>query len=310
VNLRSLWSRLRQRHASAPPSVAAAGPYIYQPSRAPLSYDDAVELLAARGLEVRRGQVDDLDEAQLDRVIESLRAQGIGVRDFDVDAQEFQRYVDSAGYLGRYESYYSDNRPEKMLEHFIAYRMLGLSAADRVIDLASEHSPVPEIYSRLSGARCYAQDIQYPAGVHGDRIGGDACAMPIEAGFASAATLTCSLEHFEGDGDTRLVAEVARVLRPGGRLVVAPLYMAEHEVTQTDPLCSAATDVTFDAGCVVCCKPGWGNRHGRYYSPRSLLRRLVEPNRPMLDFTVYRLRNRGELPAGIYLRLFMVCERR
>lgn len=307
MDLRSLLTRFR----GAQPSAASAPlPYIYQPQRAALSYDEAVELLASRGFDVRRGQVEELEEGELDRIAGKLRAAGVVVEDLIVDPREFQQYVDAAGYLDRYKGYYSDNRPEKMLEHFVGLRVLELGAGDSVIDLASEHSPVPEIYSRLSGARCYAQDIQYPAGLNGDRIGGDACAMPLPPAFASAATLTCSLEHFEGDGDTRLFAEVARIMRPGGKLVVAPLYMSDHEATQTDPLCSAAADVPFDAGCVVHCKAGWGNRHGRFYSAESLLRRIVEPNRAVLDFKVLRLRNRAELPSGIYLRQAMVCTRR
>src|SRR5690606_27137344 len=117
---------------------------------------------------------------------------------------------------------YLGNRPEKTLEHYIALTLLDVNADDVFVDIASEHSPVPEIYERLTGAKSYSQDIMYPDGIEGNRIGGDACAMPVADGFASKAALTCSLEHFEGDADTRLFHEMHRVLRPGGKICITP----------------------------------------------------------------------------------------
>lgn len=285
-------------------------PYYYQPTPAPLTYDAAVAVLDKKGYKVRRGQVDDLDEGRLDEITVKLRKSGISVRDFFVDVDDYNEYVANAGYRDAYRDYYCDNRPEKTLEHYLAFKALGLSAKDCFIDVASEHSPMAQIYGTLSGAECYTQDIQYQPGIVGNRIGGDACAMPVADGFATAAALTCSLEHFEADADIRLFDEMSRILKPGGKLVVAPLYMSTVDATQTDPLYSAATDIPFDKGCVVYCKEGWGNRHGRFYSPKSLTKRLIARHRARLRFDVFRLRNHGDLPQGIYLRLFMTCVRR
>ncbi|MEZ5363106.1 MAG: class I SAM-dependent methyltransferase [Bryobacterales bacterium] len=162
---------------------------------------------------------------------------------------------------------------EKTFEHFVAMRLLRLTERDVFVDLASEGSPLPEIAARLSGCRALAQDIMYPAGIRDGKMGGDACAMPVEDGFASAAALTCSLEHFESDADTRLFHELARVLRPGGRVVVVPLYVFREAAAQTDPRYSVSVDVEFDEGVPLYCAEGWGNRHGRFYSPETLVER-------------------------------------
>jgi hypothetical protein len=88
------------------------------------------------------------------------------------------------------------------------------------------------------------------------------------------------------------------------------LYMASAAATQTDPLYSATNDVKFDNGTRVYCKEGWGNRHGRFYSPNTLIERLVTRYSDQFQFNVFRLRNHNALPQGVYLRLFLVCVRR
>ena len=178
------------------------------------------------------------------------------------------------------------------------------------IDLASEHSPVPEIYARLTGATTYSQDIMYPEGIDGNRIGGDACAMPVADGFASAAGLTCSLEHFEEDADARLFVELGRVLRPGGAVCIVPFYVNVEHVIQTDPTIGVPANVVFDQGAPLYCVEGWGNRHGRFYSPQSFVDRVVNRVADKFRFDFYVLRNAADVGPSIYARFAFVATRR
>jgi hypothetical protein len=163
---------------------------------------------------------------------------------------------------------------------------------------------------RIAGARCYAQDIMYASGVQGYQIGGDACEMPVNDRFATAAALTCSLEHFEADSDIGLFAELGRVLAPGGRFSVVPLYLYPELAAQTDPRYSAACAVPFDANALVYCADGWGNRHGRFYDAPSLHTRLLAPFRDIFDFTLFRLHNTAAISPAIYARWALLGERR
>jgi SAM-dependent methyltransferase len=149
----------------------------------------------------------------------------------------------------------------------------------------------------------------YPPGIAEGRIGGDACALPVPDRFASKVALTCSLEHFEGDGDTRLFLELGRVLAPGGRVVVVPLYLYTCPAVQTDPCYSASTDVPFDRGATVFCSKGWANRHGRFYAATSLLERIVEPARRLFDFTVHRIADPAAIDKSIYARFALLARR-
>ena len=133
--------------------------------------------------------------------------------------------------------------------------------------------------------------------------------MPVRDGFASAATLTCSLEHFEGNADTGLFLELARVLKPGGRVVVAPLYLHRHPVTVTDPRYSAAVDVPFDPDTVLYCWD-WHNRHGRIYSAATLKSRLIDPTRAMFDFCVYEILSPRTIDPSVYAQFALVARKR
>jgi SAM-dependent methyltransferase len=57
----------------------------------------------------------------------------------------------------------------------------------------------------------------------------DATALPYEAESFDAAYSASVIEHIPGDGDTAAMAELARVLRPGGLLALTFPFRPEHE---------------------------------------------------------------------------------
>jgi SAM-dependent methyltransferase len=241
-------------------------------------------------------------------VVDGLRARGISVEELRLDVAEVRAFVERAGYASRHKDYYSWNRAEKSLEHFIAAKLLGLGHADLYIDVASEHSVVPDIYHELFGSTTYRQDLSYPPGLHGDRIGGDAAAMPVEAGFATAMGLHCSFEHFEGDADIRFVREASRVLRPGGRVCIVPLYLHSHYAALTDPTIPDSDAVFFEEDALVHLRTGWGNRHGRFYDPDHLDTR-IRRNLGELRFRVFHVTNADAVDPSCYVRFAALIEK-
>jgi len=281
--------------------------YVYQPALGDLSFDEAVDALHRKGYSTVLGGVDGESPHIVAEVKARLRGCGITVEDYSIDVASFQNYLLQAQYSERYPSYYAVNLLEKHVEHFVTLDLLALNAGDVFIDIASEDSPVPDIFERVSRARTYAQDIQYKNGIHGRKIGGDACAMPLQDQSITKAALTCSLEHFERDGDSRVLAELARILKSGGIVVVAPLYLSVNDATQTDSLYSAHVDVPFDPGTILHCARDWKNRHGSVLfarnleatPPRSAFRQSSVPSPVPPKFCQY--------PDA---RLFEVCPRR
>jgi SAM-dependent methyltransferase len=243
------------------------------------------------------------------RVLDGLAQERFEVREWKIDVDAYRAFCASAGYARRYPWYFAANRAEKALEHFLVAQLLELEHGDVYVDVASQSSPAPEIYRALFGCRAFRQDLAYRAGVRGDRIGGSAADMPVPDGFASALGLHCSFEHFEGDADSRFIAEAGRVLRAGGRLAIAPLYLHDHRAVLSHPAVGAGQDVPFDEGAVVHLAPGWGNRHGRFYDPVQLARR-VRDHLGAMTMVVYHVPNAAEADPSCYLRFAALITKR
>lgn len=283
--------------------------YVYQPAARATDFPSAVKALRDSGRRVVESGIDNASPGRVQRILELGAQAGLPFTATPIDVPAYRQYVERAGYRGKYSDYYAGNQVEKSLEHFVGLTLLGVAKDDVFVDLASEHSPVPDIYRALTGCASYRQDIMYPAGIHGDRIGGDAAAMPVPDGFFTKATLTCSLEHFEQDADRGLFRELARVLRPGGKVCVAPYYCYEELAVQTDPVMSVPSNVPFDEGVTVYCAQGWNNRHGRFYSPRAFRERIMDAVGGAMRFDFHHLVNAHEVDASVYLRFAVVATR-
>ncbi len=167
-------------------------------------------------------------------------------------------------------------REAKLLEYFVSLCLLPVAQPDIVIDIASERSVFPAMIARTVGASVFRQDLAYPIGVNGDRIGGSADKMPVPNEFADKLFLHNSFEHFEGAIDTSFIYEAARVLRPGGGACIVPLYLSIRHLNMTDPLVDTR-GVVWDADAEIVQRVGHHVRFGRFYSARTLATRVLEP---------------------------------
>jgi len=243
-----------------------------------------------------------------EKVFHGLIQLGIDVEDYKIDVDDYRKYFKAARYAEDFPDYYSFNLPEKALEHYIAAKLLQLNHKDIYIDIASQHSPTPTIYNRLFGVTAYLQDLDYPQGLHGNMIGGDAANMAVPDGFASKMALHCSFEHFENSSDMGFIREVSRVLKPGGAMCILPLYMFDEYAIQTDPAVSIPQKVKFDDEATVYCAYGWGNRHGRFYDPKRLLSRVCN-NLNGMKIKVYRIVNSKEVDHSCYVQFAALIQK-
>lgn len=240
------------------------------------------------------------------KILADLKGLGVEARNFVIDLKKYREYFEKAGYEKKYPSYYSFNIHEKSLEHFIAAELLSLKKGEIYVDIASETSPVPEIYRNLFHCETYRQDLSYPAGINGDRIGCDASKMPVNPEFADKMALHCSFEHFEGEADANFIKEASRVLKPGGRCCIVPLYLFERYAIQTDP--GQHGSVEFEPDAIIHCSNGWRNRHGRFYDAEHLKRRVLD-NLNGLNYTVFRIVNAKDVHASCYVKFALLLEK-
>ena len=236
-----------------------------------------------------------------EKVFQGLVNLGIDVENYEVDVQEYRQYFQDARYVQDFPDYYSFNLPEKTLEHYIAAKLLQLNDKDIYIDIASQHSPTPEIYHRLFGVKAYLQDLDYPHGLNGNKIGGDAANMPVPDGFATKMALHSSFEHFENGSDRGFIQEVSRILKPGGAVCITPFYLFDEYAIQTDPAVSIPQGVKFDDDATVYCAYGWGKRHGRFYDPERVFSRVCQ-NLNGMKIKIYSITNAKQVDPSCYVQ--------
>lgn len=206
---------------------------------------------------------------------DALLAAGFPLEELDVPVDAYRNYVQAAHYSPETYGPYYYHVAGKSLEHFLSLLYLDLGPAEVLIDIAAAVSPFADIVHRLYGCRTYRQDLIYPIGVHGDRIGGNAAQLPVPDGFATRLVLHSSIEHFENDADIGFIHEAKRVLRPGGLCVILPVFMAAHFANITDPFVDH-TGLRFDPGAEVYYVRRWaGGRFSRHYDVTALRGRLL-----------------------------------
>lgn len=240
--------------------------------------------------------------AAIDRL---LAESGARVEHYRAAPERYARWVRDARYPW---DAYLVNKPEKYLEHQISFDFLPSPESGIVIDVASCRSYFPTILSRR-GYRVIAQDLSYAPGLNGDKLGGSAASMDFPAHTVAGMTLHCSFEHFEGTSDSDFVRECARLLRPGGRAFIVPLYLHHEFLIESDPF--VARDVlTPDPGSQLIASFGYANRHGRHYDLTALERRVLRPAvETGLIPTVIRIENVRAIHPSCYANYALSLEK-
>lgn len=226
----------------------------------------------------------------------------VNVLDYEIPKTEFYDYYKKY----KYAELYSRNSLEKALEHFVSIKLLEFVKTDVFIDIASCGSTFPNIIEEVYGCTTYRQDLTYPFGINGKAIGGDACILPFNDKSISKLSLHCSFEHFERDSDTRFIKEVTRVLRPGGKLCILPLYLKHDYYILTDPSVKRA-GIVFDDGAGIKEQVGWKNHFGRHYNPAKLVERVLAFVGSLTP-TIYLVSNAKEVDESCYLRYILILE--
>jgi len=255
------------------------------------------------------------DDPQVHIEVQSkLQENGFNIQTYPINVEDYDSYMQKANYRG-FSSYMTTggggarNFTEKSLEHYVASKLLNLGKDDVYIDVGSADSPAPEIYHKLYGCTWFRQDIMFPRQVRGNIIGGDACDMPIESGFATKIGLHCSFEHFEGNSDVKFIREASRVLRKGGKLCILPLYLFNKYAVQTNPASMPSGGIPFERDATLYCVKGWSSRHSRFYDVPHLVTR-IKNNASAYNLTIYVLENQKEVSSACYLKFAAVLEKK
>ena len=269
------------------------------------------------GKAVKAGHISDehLENPELDTALEEgFKAIGVKVHTYEIDATAYQDYLKLADYPADYYGGGLDPRQnftEKTLEHFVSLDFLQLGKESTFIDIAACTSPFSGILREKMGvAHTFQQDLIYPKGIHGNKIGGWAHELYRADESVDAVSLHCSLEHFEGNSDTLFFQELERVLKPGGRAVILPFYLAHEFSNHIDPAYNLLKNhhppIDDKARLRHC---NWYQFFSRHYDPNALKRRVLD-KAPRLELNLYRVSNFKEVYKDSYLRWIGVFEKK
>jgi hypothetical protein len=252
----------------------------------------------------------DSELEEIERRIEDL---SMPCRNLAVEIKEFTEFVQQINFPSNYHGgikggvYY-----EKLLEHFVAWKLLRLDDSFHApyVDIAACSSPWARLL-RGKGIEAFAIDLSVP--IEYSNVSyyrqEDATKTTFKNASIGGASLQCAYEMFVGTHDIDLLWEFSRILSPGGRVVISPLY------THTLP-CYYQTPEYYgkpygDPGAKGYVRRDcWGVNASRKYSPETLKTRVWDNAIKVgLLPSLYVLRNKNELPEGIYLHFVLVLDK-
>lgn len=200
---------------------------------------------------------------------------------------------------------------EKLLEYWLSSELLGLkdySKEDVFVDIAACDSPWAKTLRERLGLIAFAIDLDSnnPAYRNLDyyRIE-DATKTTFQSKSVTGCSLHCAYEMFMRDDDRNLIAESARILKPGGKMIILPLYMHTH-------YCSYATPEYFGKGYSDSNAKEYirfdctGIPSSRKYDAKSLKERVLDPIIAQgMTYKLYVLRNKIEFGEDIYCHFIL-----
>ena len=100
----------------------------------------------------------------------------------------------------------------------------------------------------------------------------------------------------------------ARILKPGGKLCILPLYLYETYAIQTDIYTLPLRGLAFEPDATLYVADDWRNRHGRFYDVSHFLERVVK-HLSGLTVTIYFVTNEKAIDANCHLKFIAMFDK-
>jgi hypothetical protein len=252
-------------------------------------------------------------DAELASIETRLLEMGILCTDFFAEVSEFEEFNRLAGFPTDYHGGTGTRvYREKLLEHFVAWKFLCLdnSCYTPYVDVAAGGSPWA-LLLRNSGVDACAIDITISPEFISERcyLQQDATRTGFENGTVGSASLQCAYEMFSEGQDVAFLYELGRILKPGGRAVISPLYTHTHACYYQTPDYYGTVPGDPETKRYIR-RDCWGVPFSRKYSPETLKARVWDNalNAGLLP-SLHVLRNKYEIGDGIYLYFILVLDK-
>lgn len=246
--------------------------------------------------------------SELSQIEKALLELGFKVHDHNPPPTEFKRWQSEKWFPEDYHG--GIDGPvwdEKLLEHWLTFKLLGLRENKTYVDIAAGGSPWAKILRERLKVDAFAVDLELSPDFSGLPYyrEGDATRTAWGDDSIDAASLQCAYEMFTKDDDVLLIDELARILKPGGKAVILPLYMHTHYCAYSTPDCFGKGFSDPKAKEYIC----WGHNgipSSRKYDAETLKTRILSRIHAVgLDYRLLALRSKEEYGKGIYCHFIL-----
>lgn len=203
----------------------------------------------------------------------------IPVTELEINKEDFLNWQKK--YYPEGEQIFKSNMHKKMLELYISYQLLNIEPGDVYMDAAGGQ------YSYASRVDCkkkIIQDIRLSdklKNFHGNKVTYlDCSCAEIPLPDQSVNKISChhSIEHFQQNADVDFMREVQRILAPGGKCVIVPIFLSSRAFLIADQSSfqrwNEEGEWLIDETATL--PGGAGSGHfSRVYSPETLTTRLL-----------------------------------
>lgn len=216
-----------------------------------------------------------------------------GASSCDIDVAEYERLL-SFDVMQRFRKY--DFVFDKVLEYCASLKLLSLNRESVLLDAAGGCGEFAALAAEMySPQKVYCLDLvaSRDRGNSVLRLHGKVSSIPLPDESVTAISCHHSFEHFKGDADINFVRELSRILKPGGKACIVPIFLCNRyaEIWNMWP-----PGKKYDRNAVrlydpLGTFPGWGKgeRFARVYDLTAFKERIVQTLPDTLGFNIHEI---------------------